>query len=66
MTKPTAERLSARRRTRLAVYLGVSNSHRFPPRHAVGHRAEGIRVKLLVTAVALLALCLWGLWHEFF
>jgi hypothetical protein len=53
-------------KTRLAVYLGANNSRRFPPQHAGEHSAEGIRVRLLIAAIALLALCLWGLWHEFF
>ena len=64
--KAAAERPRRRETKRLAVFLGANNSRRFPPSHAVGHSAEGIRLKLLIAAIALLGLCLWGLWHEFF
>jgi hypothetical protein len=59
-----AQRPRRRETKRLAVFLGANNSRRFPPSHAVGHSAEGL--KLLVAAIGLLALCLWGLWNEFF
>jgi len=64
--KSAPRRYRDRDKTRLAVYLGASNSRRFPPEHATEHSAEGIRFRLLLAAIALLALCLWGLWHEFF
>lgn len=64
--KITTQRPRRRNSTQLAVYLGASNSRRFPPQYPVGHSAEGIRLKLLIAALALLALCLWGLWREFF
>lgn|GEM_PF-6811869 len=63
---PVSGRPRGKEKTRLAVYLGASNSRRFPPQHAGEHSADGIRVRLLLTAIALLLLCLWGLWHEFF
>lgn len=62
----SVQRSRRRNSTKLAVYLGASNSRRFPPQYALGHSAEGIRVKLLIAAIAILGLCLWGLWHEFF
>jgi hypothetical protein len=64
--KATPERSRRRETRRLAVFLGASNSRRFPPSQAPEHSADGIRVKLLVAAIILLGLCLWGLWHEFF
>ncbi len=56
----------SRKKTALAVYLGAHSSQRFPPEGAPEHSPEGIRVRLLVAAIILLGLCLWGLWHEFF
>ena len=64
--KAAADRPRKRETKRLAVLMGASNSRRFPPSHAAGPGADGIRFKLLIAAIALLGLCLWGLWHEFF
>ncbi|NLF18837.1 MAG: hypothetical protein GX595_16520 [Lentisphaerae bacterium] len=64
--KTSVQSAKPRQRQQLAVYLGASNSRRFPQPGAGSRHAEGIRVKLLVAAVVMLCLCLWGLWHEFF
>jgi hypothetical protein len=64
--KAAAQKPRRRETKRLAVLLGASTSRHFPPSHAAGTGADGIRLKLLMAAIALLALCLWGLWHEFF
>ena len=64
--KNTGQSTKPRQRQQLAVYLGASNSRRFPTPGQASRHAEGIRVKLLLAAVVLLCLCLWGLWLEFF
>ena len=64
--KATLERPRRRETKKLAVLLGANSTRLLPSNQAVGHRAEGIRFKLLIAAIALLGLCLWGLWREFF
>jgi hypothetical protein len=53
-------------RRKLATYLAARNSHRFERRRASPHQAAEWRTRLVIIALLLAAIGLWGIWREFF
>jgi hypothetical protein len=59
-------RNGGKERRKLAAYLAARSSHRFDRRRPVPKRAVQFRTRLLVVALALVGIGLWGVWREFF
>ena len=56
---------TARPATKLATYLGARNYHRFSTRDKAPGDAGRNRRRLIICALLLLLIGLWGVWGEF-
>lgn len=50
---------------KLAAYLGARHLHRFRSGKHVSARAAAMRRRLVIVAIGIGMVVLWGLWHEF-